>query len=166
MTNVAHSLQKSSRASCLPVNKCISNAVRAESFAPLSSKILHAVRGQSLKRRLKAGLKTGRRVSLRGAVGDEAISFTDKDCFAPLAMTSYPEFADTLFVVERKFITHRVMKCLPVSRIRFPTHRVGNFSGGHQARVKEFATRCVANRESCWRCPNRRPTGKRKFVEK
>jgi hypothetical protein len=31
---------------------------------------------------------------LRGAADDEAISFSDKDCFAPLAMTWYCEFAD------------------------------------------------------------------------
>src|SRR5262249_43931561 len=36
-------------------------------------------------------------MSLRGAAGDEAISFTDKDCFAPLAMTPDAAFAGTLF---------------------------------------------------------------------
>jgi hypothetical protein len=40
--------------------------------------------------------KTGRYVSLRGARGDEAISVTDNDCFASLALTRYPEFAATL----------------------------------------------------------------------
>jgi hypothetical protein len=35
-------------------------------------------------------------MSLRGAAGDEAISFSSKDCFAPLAMTRSSEFADTL----------------------------------------------------------------------
>ena len=36
-------------------------------------------------------------MSLRGATGDEAISFSSKDCFAPLAMTQYTELADTLY---------------------------------------------------------------------
>jgi hypothetical protein len=35
-------------------------------------------------------------MSLRGAAGDEAISFSGKDCFAPLAMTRSREFADAL----------------------------------------------------------------------
>jgi hypothetical protein len=35
-------------------------------------------------------------MSLRGATGDEAISFPGEDCFATLAMTGSREFADAL----------------------------------------------------------------------
>jgi hypothetical protein len=35
-------------------------------------------------------------MSLRGVADDEAISFSDKDCFAPLAKTWCPEFANFL----------------------------------------------------------------------
>jgi hypothetical protein len=33
---------------------------------------------------------------LRGAAGDDAISFSSKDCFALLAMTRYPPFSEPL----------------------------------------------------------------------
>jgi hypothetical protein len=45
---------------------------------------------------LTVRLQTRETVSLRGAAGDEAIFFLDKDCFATLAMTAYLKFADTL----------------------------------------------------------------------
>jgi hypothetical protein len=51
------------------------------------------------KNLIKACRKTGRQVSLRGAVDDKAISFPDKDCFASLAMT-HTEVADTLYADE------------------------------------------------------------------
>ena len=49
-----------------------------------------------LSKQTKGVSENQRHMSLRGAVGDEAISSMGKDCFAPLAMTWYPKFADTL----------------------------------------------------------------------
>jgi hypothetical protein len=45
---------------------------------------------------LRACLQTEGAMSLRGAGGDEAISFLGKDCFAALAMTVLHWFADML----------------------------------------------------------------------
>src|SRR2546427_13102607 len=103
MTNIAHGLQKSSRASRFPANKHISHALRAESFAPLSPGIPHALRGESTKRKLSPG---------------------------------------------EKFITHRVMKRLLVSLIRFPTHCLGNRRSERRSRIKRFATRRVVNSQA------------------
>jgi hypothetical protein len=56
-------------------------------------------------------------MSLRGAVGDEAISFTDTDCFAPLAITPHAEFADTIY--KETFITQEQRYLLLAESPRF-----------------------------------------------
>jgi hypothetical protein len=53
MTTVVYDLQKFIRR--LPMNRSISNALRSESFASWSTGIAHAVRGESLGRKLRCG---------------------------------------------------------------------------------------------------------------
>lgn len=51
------------------------------------------------------------------AGGDEAISFTGKDCFAPLAMTRHMEFADTLFRVSQLILLSVGLPTAPTVRV-------------------------------------------------